>query len=1548
RTVAYGNFVQVNGGDIYRFIASAAVSETFNINAENYSNTARWAKVGGQAGSTYVYVGTTTLSNYDLSRVDYSDTSKWKKIGGTAGAIYQYIGAAGSRDLRRENYADTSLWTLVQAGGITLTSTEKATIDAKSVAASFGLAAGALAGVAISGAGADAKNIILTKTSAHIDDSTVLSAANLTLTATDETTITAKIQSIAAALGVGVAGVGVAVGSSTATNYIGHLANGTEQPATVTASIIGSQVTARGSISLTAAEDAEITAEVESTAVALAGGASGNAAAGAGVGVYNKVAATVKAFIQQSRGTGITTSAGGVTLTATDTSTITATGGAAAVSAAVGANANAISIGVAIGTSTIKNVVEAYVLNSTVTTTTGGLTITATETATVVTTSQAAAVAATYSISGLTLAGGGAEANSYITTTTRAYVDNSTLILDGDLNISATNTSSAKAEVRATSVAVGAIAIAVSGSVATAIVQPRVEAYATTNSTAPGINAKAIVITAQATPKAEAIAASLTVSTGLAVGVSKAIATVAPQAGTNVPTVAAYIGGAITANSLTVLALQTLPASGDSAYSTATGSTGGLLVGIDATVTSSTSTSVVRSYVMDDSTLTIRDGTLISASSNTKQRALSSSVAVGGLVAVGITKSTATSTSTTNSYFGNRVKLIGSTLSINASGIDNNYAETTAGAGGVVGAAAAEPTTNNTSTTAAGIGEGSSTRNIDLTTRGTGLFTLVATHQAIFNTRVKTDAYGFLSGSGADADNDVNSSVDAYMRTGANLKARSIDISATNRIDKPSLGVDNIYGTTGGLASAAGATSDTHVTLSTEVAIAASARLEVVGIISNERIFKLRALNIINAVDTIAFLTAGALSGAGADATFVTDLMEAILRIGPGAVLLSPGALDLSARGQADVKVTVSADTFGAATVALGETRVYINPKNSIIIESGTTAVPTHLRAYGNLNISAGRGSEPDLVISADSYKLESRWDGFAGSVIPISSIDASAFLFAQNQITIGVNSLLQTARQANLFAGKDAIATMVGKAKTVSWVSSVADALGGTSAEAYAGHILAEAQGFVEMNGKVETGITRDQSLVLNTWSTNSGGSPSITGYTASPGITFTTGIRQLESNEVQQLREARIILTQFGAKNATLKAFYEAEINRLQNELTANGQRTLVRDPVTGQMVEFFATREVMVVVVDPIWAQGGRIDVDADQIYGTGEFIAASDVTVEITNNTPFFIELKGITVPSVVGGLFYNGKLMTSQADVNAVNIIQAGIDNSLNYDGVDLNEVARTAGFVVPPPATGSNTPQISVRNTLNVNTANPAPPGGGTYPWPGITVLGPDAGGTGLYNDLGNVLLETHTSGTASINILGAVRAKNLTVIAGGDVYVSGLTTYAIGGEPASLLGPATSGTYNAGTATAPGVVPATEGSTQWNLAFASTIGLLFNITDIKNFDYVLNRLTAGADLISYLVWSKIDSTTKQLLLNTSASDFQRQSALVDALNDIALGGALYHTSSFGFQMPGSWWFTFLTPPGWWFTGQNLSQATINYAVANTSGVNLIKANHML
>jgi hypothetical protein len=77
--------------------------------------------------------------------------------------------------------------------------------------------------VALSGAGAEATNTILTKTNAFVRNSSILSDGTVDLDANNAAGIVATIAavSVAAGIGTGSAGVGASIGVSIARNRIG-------------------------------------------------------------------------------------------------------------------------------------------------------------------------------------------------------------------------------------------------------------------------------------------------------------------------------------------------------------------------------------------------------------------------------------------------------------------------------------------------------------------------------------------------------------------------------------------------------------------------------------------------------------------------------------------------------------------------------------------------------------------------------------------------------------------------------------------------------------------------------------------------------------------------------------------------------------------------------------------------------------------------------------------------------------------------------------------------------------------------------------------------------------------------------------------------------------------------------------------------------------------------------------------------------------------------------------------------------------------------------
>ncbi|HIG30502.1 MAG TPA: hypothetical protein EYQ50_22985, partial [Verrucomicrobiales bacterium] len=208
---------------------------------------------------------------------------------------------------------------------------------------------------------------------------------------------------------------------------------------------------------------------------------------------------------------------GNISVIARDTSGIDAEAFAASIAASFGAIGGSVSIGVSLAENTIKNSVEAYVAGATVHSSLGDLTVHALENATINSRAEAAAVAASLSI-GVSFAGGGAETGLTVLSATRAFVDQSSITLTGDLNVNAASDTNGNAKVDATAVSIGLIAAAAAGSVATIHVSPIVEAFVDRSD----IWADDIIIEAFGHMGGQSRTSGMSVSTGISVGGSSA------------------------------------------------------------------------------------------------------------------------------------------------------------------------------------------------------------------------------------------------------------------------------------------------------------------------------------------------------------------------------------------------------------------------------------------------------------------------------------------------------------------------------------------------------------------------------------------------------------------------------------------------------------------------------------------------------------------------------------------------------------------------------------------------------------------------------------------------------------------------------------------------------------------------------------------------------------------------------------------------------------------------------------------------------------------
>jgi hypothetical protein len=434
---------------------------------------------GGKTGRIYSYRGFADFLSSDKTIAD-DESTKVKpghivKTVGASPVFYKFVGTveqgAAIKDLSGQNYSSNPQWELykLDLSKIDFTDTSRweladASILARTGAASIGASFGGTAGVAVSGAGAFAQNVINTKTNATIQNSTITATGEVKLDSVSDASISAIVGAVSAAVGVGgKAGVGVSIGAAIALNTIGSDQDGSVATSQVLAYVDQSKIDAAQSLTLSAMGKQNIDAIVLAGSVAAAkGGVAGIGVSAAGAVAINKIGSHIAAYLNgpSSSLTNVyqtVIDARSISLSAHDMSTISTVAGAASIAAALGGKAGvAVSVGVAVASNEIQNKVEAYINRSDVATLTGDISLNAKTGGAINAISAAAAVSVGVGVkAGVAVSGAGAAAKNVILSKTNAYIDGSKLNTSGKVDIDALSESKIDAVIVAASVAVG-------------------------------------------------------------------------------------------------------------------------------------------------------------------------------------------------------------------------------------------------------------------------------------------------------------------------------------------------------------------------------------------------------------------------------------------------------------------------------------------------------------------------------------------------------------------------------------------------------------------------------------------------------------------------------------------------------------------------------------------------------------------------------------------------------------------------------------------------------------------------------------------------------------------------------------------------------------------------------------------------------------------------------------------------------------------------------------------------------------------------------------
>ena len=355
---------------------SVAGSGAFSLSgagsgAQASNTTTNTVEASIRDGSDVTSGGAVTVSASDTSSITSTlvSVSVSAAISGTAA-----VSVAIAVTLAENAIGGTTVATIdgsavhANGGAVNVSALGDNTITATSVSAAISISGSGAVALGGAGTGAVATNTTTSSVEASIVSSTVDAAGDVTLLARNLSNIEATLVSAAVSVTAsGAVAAGVAIAITEATNSIGG---------TTIATIEASDVDTPGEVSVTALADTTI--DALGVAVALAvGGSGGVSVSGAGTGVIasNTTTNTIEASITA----GSDVDAGGdVTLSATDQSVIDATLVAASV-AASGSGGAAINVSIAVSTAEniFGTVTRAAIEGSDVTSTGGGVSLTA-------------------------------------------------------------------------------------------------------------------------------------------------------------------------------------------------------------------------------------------------------------------------------------------------------------------------------------------------------------------------------------------------------------------------------------------------------------------------------------------------------------------------------------------------------------------------------------------------------------------------------------------------------------------------------------------------------------------------------------------------------------------------------------------------------------------------------------------------------------------------------------------------------------------------------------------------------------------------------------------------------------------------------------------------------------------------------------------------------------------------------------------------------------------------------------------------------------------
>lgn len=145
-----------------------------------------------------------------------------------------------------------------------------------------------------------------------------------------------------------------------------------------------------------------------------------------------------------------------------------------------------------------------------------------------------------------------------------------------------------------------------------------------------------------------------------------------------------------------------------------------------------------------------------------------------------------------------------------------------------------------------------------------------------------------------------------------------------------------------------------------------------------------------------------------------------------------------------------------------------------------------------------------------------------------------------------------------------------------------------------------------------------------------------------------FSVGSYQYANSLKERMEELTALMIEY--PDGAAHAGYLAEYTRLADELVASGMAT------KGADGSYTIKNDTGVAYIDipELIAAGGNINLQTDNVYGSGSLTAQGSPNIDIQNNTSLSINVGNLQVANPGGAIYYNGSAMKDAAAINAQN------------------------------------------------------------------------------------------------------------------------------------------------------------------------------------------------------------------------------------------------------------------------------------------------------